>query len=94
MLRRYNPAHDEPGAVKARREFQALRILQRAGVPAPKPLLLDETGDLLGLPGIAVAFVAGRQIEPPTEAPRWGKMAATNARMLAKIHRTPFAEVG
>ena len=61
-------------------------------MPAPAPLLLDETGELLGLPGIVTEFVSGKQIKPPTEAARWGEMAATNARMLAQIHRVPYTE--
>ena len=60
--------------------------------PLPRPLLLDETGEVLGLPGIVTEFMAGRNIEPPTEAPLWGELAATNARMLAQVHQTPFAE--
>ena len=58
----------------------------------PRPLLLDADGSLLGLPGIVTEFLPGSQIEPPTEAPRWADMAATNARMLAKIHQTPFSD--
>ena len=92
VLRRYDPARDECGAVKARREYKALELLQRHGVPVPPPLLLDETGDMLGTPGIVTEFVAGRQIEPPIEAPLWGKLAETNARMLAQVHRTPLTE--
>ena len=31
-------------------------------------------------------------IELPAEAKRWGRMAAKTARMLARIHQTPFSE--
>ena len=93
VLRRYSPENYEDGHDKHLCEFHALQMLQAHGIPAPPPLLLDATGELLGLPGIVTEFVAGAQIQPPTEAPRWGEMAAANARMLARIHQTPFTKV-
>ena len=92
VVRRYNPANYEEGHDKPSCEFRALQLMSARGVPVPPPLLLDDDGSLLGLPGIVTGFVAGAAIEPPTEAPRWGEMAAVNARMLARIHRTPFSE--
>ena len=92
VIRRYNPANQEAGHSKQRCEYHALGLLQRHGIPAPPPLLLDDSGDMLGLPGIVTEFVAGRQVEPPTQAPRWGKLARINAEMLARIHRLPLTE--
>lgn len=92
VIRRYNPANYEEGHDKPRCEFRALQLAQANGIPVPPPLLLDDDGSLLGLPGIVTEYVEGKQIEPPTEAPRWGEMAAVTARMLARIHQTPFAE--
>ena len=92
VVRRYNPDKYEDGHDKQRCEYQALKLLHKQGIPVPKPLLLDETGELLGLPGIVTAFVEGAPIELPAEAKRWGEMAANTARMLARIHRTPFSE--
>lgn len=92
VLRRYNPANYEAGHSKQACEYHALGMLQRQGIPAPKPLLLDDTGELLGLPGIVTEFVPGAQIEPPTQAPLWGERAADTARMLARIHQLPFTE--
>ena len=92
VLRLYNPENYEEEHNKPVCEFRALQLLHRRGIPVPSPLLLDQDGSMLGLPGIVTDFVPGAQIEPPTEAPRWGEMAATNARMLARIHQTPFGE--
>lgn len=92
VVRRYNPENYEDGHDKHRCEFQALKLLHRRGIPAPTPLLLDETGELLGLPGIVTAFVEGAPIELPAQANRWAGLAAPTARMLARIHRTPFSE--
>jgi len=92
VVRRYNPENYEEGHDKPACEFQALRLLRGHGIPVPPPLLLDRDGSLLGLPGILTEFLPGSQIEPPTEAARWGQMAATNARMLARIHQTPISD--
>ncbi len=94
VIRRYNPAKYEAGHDKHVCEFQALKLLRarNRAVPGPAPLLLDETGDLLGLPGILTDFLPGKAIELPAQAQRWGRMAAETARMLAQIHRTPFTE--
>lgn len=92
VIRRYNPANYEDGHNKPLCEFRALELLTRQGVPVPPPLLLDETGELLGLPGIVTEFVAGAAIELPAQAARWAEVAATTAQMLARIHRTPFSE--
>ena len=92
VVRRYNPARIEAGHDKALCEYQALKLLAARGIPAPKPLLLDADGALLGLPGIVTEFVEGEAIELPAQAARWGEVAAASARMLARIHRTPFSE--
>ena len=92
VLRRYNPDNYDEGHSKHRCEFHALKLLHKRGIPVPKPLLLDETGELLGLPGIVTAFVEGAPIALPAQAHRWAELAAPAARMLARIHQTPFSE--
>lgn len=92
VLRRYNPENYDEGHNKYSCEYHALQLLHERGIPVPKPLLLDETGELLGLPGIVTAFVEGAPIALPAEAHRWAELAAPAARMLARIHHTPFSE--
>ena len=92
VIRRYNPANYDEGHVKHRCEYQALQLLTAQGLPVPPPLLLDADGSLLGAPGIVTEYVPGAPIELPAEAKRWGRMAAKAARMLARIHQTPFSE--
>ena len=92
VLRRYNPENYDDGHIKHLCEFHALKLLHKQGIPVPKPLLLDETGELLGLPGIVTAFVEGAPVELPAQAHRWAELAAPAARMLARIHHTPFSE--
>ena len=92
VLRRYNPANYEEGHDKHRCEYHALKLLRDQGIPVPPPLLLDETGELLGLPGIVTEFVDGAPVELPREAQRWAGLAPKAARMLARIHQTPYRE--
>ncbi len=92
VLRRYNPANYDAGHNKHQCEFHALKLLHKQGIPVPTPLLLDETGELLGLPGIVTEYVEGTPIDLPADATRWGEVAAKAARMLARIHQTPFSE--
>lgn len=89
VVRRYNQANGEIDE-KARREFKALELLQKHGIPVPKPLYIDDDGSVLGSPGIVTAFVKGQQIELPTQAFEWGQVAAKTASMLARIHAVPF----
>ena len=92
VIRRYNPANYDDGHDKHLCEYHALKLLTAQGLPVPPPLLLDPDGSLLGLPGIVTEYVPGAPIELPVEAKRWGRMAAKTARMLARIHQTPFSE--
>ena len=92
VIRRYNPAKYDEDHNKHRCEYHALQLLTAHGLPVPPPLLLDADGSLLGLPGIVTEYVPGAPIELPAEAKRWGRLAAKAARMLARIHQTPFSE--
>ena len=74
---------DEPDPARASADYHGLRIAREHGIPAPEPLLLDETGSLLGVPGIVTAFVEGRQIADPENPTAW---AASLARLLVRIH--------
>jgi aminoglycoside phosphotransferase (APT) family kinase protein len=87
VVRRYAVFGDYDRGEKARREFKTFEYLHRYGVPAPEPLYLDETGALLGMPGIVTRFVPGRlMLSVPADPHDWAcKLAVT----LAKIHSIP-----
>jgi len=89
VLRRYNIENGDVVG-KARREFHTLKLLQNHDVPAPKPLLLDDEGRLLGSPGIVTEYVPGTQISAAEDRVGWGDHAEMVARMLAKIHAIPY----
>ena len=74
---------DDPDPERATADFHGLRIARRHGIPAPEPLYLDRTGDLLGLPGIVTGFIEGEQVSRPEDVRSW---AADIARMLLRVH--------
>ena len=74
---------DEPDPERATADFHGLQIARRHGIPAPEPLLLDATGELLGTPGIVSRFVRRRQIASPEEPAEWARDLAD---LLLRIH--------
>ena len=74
---------DDPDPERAAADFHGLRIARNHGIPAPEPLHLDRTGELLGLPGIVTGFIEGEQISRPKDVRSW---AVDIARMLLRVH--------
>jgi aminoglycoside phosphotransferase (APT) family kinase protein len=84
VVRRYQVFGGYDRGEKARREFKAFKLINRSGIPSPQPLLLDDTGALLGVPGIVTRFVPGALVlTPPPDPLEWARKLAT---MLARIH--------
>jgi aminoglycoside phosphotransferase (APT) family kinase protein len=86
VIRRYAVFGSYDRGEKARREFRALELARRHGVPAPRPIYLDETGATLGIPGIVTEYVNGQQVDSPADPESW---ARTLAVTLARIHSIP-----
>ncbi|MDE2860142.1 MAG: phosphotransferase [Chloroflexota bacterium] len=76
---------DEPEFASkcAKASFRALEVSKMRGVPVPQPILKDETGELLGTPGLVTSFVEGRQIASPTDVVAWANELAD---LLLLIH--------
>lgn len=71
---------------RARIEYQALRWLHIHKRPTPEPVFLDDSGALLGGPGLVTRFLPGGPILDPPYPPDLGwQMAMT----LAGIHAYP-----
>ena len=83
VLRRYNP-ENSGYKHKASREFKTLELLQERGIPAPKPLYIDNDGSLMGQSGIVMAYVPGEMslARPDT----WKNKLEAYAKTLARIH--------
>jgi len=90
VVRRYQVYANYDRGEKARREFKAFELIHEHGIPGPEPLLLDDTGDLLGVPGIVTRCVPGALLlDAPAEPLAWARRLAV---MLAKIHAIPLDE--
>jgi aminoglycoside phosphotransferase (APT) family kinase protein len=68
---------------KARREYKTYQILKDSGVPVPQPIFLDESGTVLGIPGIVTNYLPGKLNQLPTDPIEWVRKLA---KALAKIH--------
>src|SRR5688572_12028709 len=91
VVRRYKVFGAYDRGEKAIREFKTFKLLNQHQVPSPEALYLDETGDVLEMPGIVSKFVRGKLImdTAPADPFDWaGKLAKT----LAKIHSIPCGE--
>lgn len=90
VVRRYKVFGDYDRREKARREFKTFELLNLHNVPAPETLYLDETGEVLGIPGIVTGFVGGTLImDTPNDPLDWARKLA---RTLARIHSIPCSE--
>ena len=90
VVRHYQEYGDYDRGEKARREFKAFELIHDNGIPGPEALLLDDTGELLGVPGIVTRCVPGAlRLEAPDEPLPWAHKLAV---MLAKIHAIPLDE--
>ena len=87
VIRRYAIFGNYDRGEKARREFKTLQLISRFGIPVPEPLYLDDSGAVLGTPGIVTRFVPGRLILSPPYPEDWAKKLA---QCLAHIHLAPY----
>jgi aminoglycoside phosphotransferase (APT) family kinase protein len=86
VLRRYPDqllARD-PG--RAARAYRTLGLLAGTAIPAPRPVLLDANGTLLGAPGYVMTRLPGRVCMRPPRPDAWLSRLAVTA---AAIHRAP-----
>jgi aminoglycoside phosphotransferase (APT) family kinase protein len=67
----------------AAHEYKILRLLQSAGVPAPRPILLDAEGEYFGVPAMVLSYLPGRPLFPAMNIERWSEGLA---EILIKLH--------
>jgi aminoglycoside phosphotransferase (APT) family kinase protein len=87
VTRRYAIFGSYDRGEKARREFRTLQLMYKVGVPVPEPLYLDDSGAVLGTPGIVTRFVPGRLLLAPPYPADWAQKLA---KCLADIHSAPY----
>ena len=84
VLREHGERH---AGLDAQLEYDLLCAVHGAGIPTAEPLLVDATGEHLGVPCLLLAFVDGTSSVAPEALP-----AALNkmAQRLAAIHQLPL----
>ena len=83
MVDPHESAHVPSMSERACADYHALKLVRAHGIPAPEPIYLDESGQLLGGPGIVTRLVEGRQVAAPDDVTLW---AEGQARLLLRIH--------
>jgi Ser/Thr protein kinase RdoA (MazF antagonist) len=96
-LRLTIPEYSDTPSEDAVREFRTLGVLEEAGVPAPRPLLLDSEGDFFGAPAIVLTYLPGRPIFPKANLGLWTEGMAAGAVAIHSVtperHDLSFLEV-
>lgn len=87
VTRRYAIFGDYDRGEKARREFKTLQLLNNHGSPVPEPLYLDDTGTILGSPGIVTRYMPGKLVMAQPYPAQWAEILA---KTLALIHAVPI----
>lgn len=72
-------------AQKAQAEFRILQWVQTIGVKAQRPLLLDESGDILPRPYLLIGYIEGAPDYAPADPIRYAEQVAIQ---LAALHNT------
>jgi aminoglycoside phosphotransferase (APT) family kinase protein len=84
IARRHGHVDLQGNSAVAADEFRLLHILQAAGVAAPVPRYLDETGEIFPTPVIVLDYVEGRAEFAPGNLDNYVAQFATH---LASIHQ-------
>ncbi len=76
-LRRFVTGHRRSTPEWVAREFEVLRLVERAAIPAPRPVLLDADGEVFGVPAIVLSYLRGRPLFAQGHIAGWvGGLAA------------------
>jgi aminoglycoside phosphotransferase (APT) family kinase protein len=96
-LRLTIPEYSKSPSDDTTREFETLRVLEAAGVPAPRPLVLDAEGEFFGTPAIILTYLAGKPWFPKANLGPWTEGLARGAAAVHSVtparHDLSFLEV-
>ena len=85
VVRRYGQdSHHTDDQAASEREFRLLEALAESSFPSPRPLLLDATGGIFGVPTIVMNRLPGRVLLNPRNVEDY---IAQIARTLLDLHR-------
>lgn len=83
IVRRHGEADRARNPDIARDEYALLQLLHSRGLPVPRPVLVDESGDLFPTPVLVVEYVEGETVSAPADLNGYLEQAAA---VLARIH--------
>jgi aminoglycoside phosphotransferase (APT) family kinase protein len=82
-LRRFTRDNRSSQPEHVAHEYRVLQLVERAGIAAPRPLLLDAEGRLCGVPAIVLTYLPGRPLYHPTDVMSWARELA---KALLTVH--------
>lgn len=84
VLKRY------PVGAMVEREWHAMDIAYRHGLPTPRPIAVDPDGAWFGFPALAMTLVRGRPMLNPTDRDGFARHVAD---VLAAMHELPLTSL-
>jgi aminoglycoside phosphotransferase (APT) family kinase protein len=82
-LRRFTRPRSISRPERVALEYRKLQFVEQAGIPAPRPLLLDADGELFGVPAIVLTYLPGAPLYLPRDVDSW---TAQLAQAMLRIH--------
>jgi aminoglycoside phosphotransferase (APT) family kinase protein len=83
VLRLYGHANAEAVRHTADHEYRLLKLLRAAGLPVPRPFLVDESGAVVPGPCLLMEFIDGERVDKPADLPSFTRELAA---ALAAVH--------
>jgi len=92
VLRQYGPAMVRTEPLIARNEYQLMKLLSAAGVPVPRPYLVDESAAIMPGSCVLMEYIDGERVHQPDDL---GSFLRQLAAALAVVHgcRIPRTQV-
>ena len=84
LVRQHGEADRKRNPQIAADEFKLLQLLQSAGLAAPRPYSLDQSGEIFSTPYIVIEYIEGKPEFAPSNLPDFIHQFATH---LSRIHR-------
>jgi aminoglycoside phosphotransferase (APT) family kinase protein len=70
-LRRFPRDNRSSSPEHVAHEYKVLQLVEKADIPAPRPLLLDAEGRLFGVPAIVLTYLPGAPLYFPRDVSSW-----------------------
>ena len=83
VLRRYGSASVQAAPHIADNEYRLLKLLSAAGLPVPRPCLVDESGAIVPGSCLLMEYIDGERVHKPADLPAFTRQLAA---ALAAVH--------